>query len=444
MNTPAPAPSLIRAAPRDPAYIQVMMHKQPNAEPIINAMEACAGNACLADRPPGNIMGDLGDLAEFIYTCDMGFDPCVPGGGGGGGGTAPGELQGSGSTAFGSKPVGSTSAPLTLTLSNVGSTTVNISGVSNSNTADFTITANGCTALSQTASCGITVTFHPSASGTRSATVTVTSDGVGSPQNFTFTGNGTLGGAANYGGLWWNPSESGWGINFEHQGNLIFATWFTYDDAGKSWWLVMTAAAGAGNSFTGALYKTTGSPYSAATFVGGDPVSVGTGTLTFADGGHATFDSIVNGKAQQKSITPQAFGPLPTCTYSTTADLAAATNYQGLWWNASESGWGINFAHQGNTIFATWFTFDVDGTPMWLVSIMSKGADGTFSGRLLRETATPFAATPFVVNPPVDVGSATLTFTNGNNASFKYTIGPVSKTKALTRQALAPGGTVCN
>ena len=33
----------------------------------------------------------------------------------------------------------------------------------------------------------------------------------------------------------------------------------------------------------------------------------------------------------------------------------AGTNYEGLWWNAppgSESGWGINLAHQGNVIFA--------------------------------------------------------------------------------------------
>ncbi|MGC1818702.1 MAG: S8 family peptidase, partial [Casimicrobiaceae bacterium] len=40
---------------------------------------------------------------------------------------------------------------------------------------------------------------------------------------------------------------------------------------------------------------------------------------------------------------------------------AAAPNYQGLWWASpagSESGWGINFAHQGDVIFATWFTYD--------------------------------------------------------------------------------------
>src|SRR5206468_1198006 len=138
------------------------------------------------------------------------------------------------------------------------------------------------------------------------------------------------------------------------------------------WWLVMTADAGPGNTFTGTLYQTTGSPYGAATFVAGAPVAVGTGTLTFADAGHATFDSIVNGTHQTKSITPQAFGTLPTCSYSSTANLASATNYQGLWWNASESGWGINFAHQDSTIFATWFTFDGDGTPLWLVATMPK------------------------------------------------------------------------
>lgn len=31
----------------------------------------------------------------------------------------------------------------------------------------------------------------------------------------------------------------------------------------------------------------------------------------------------------------------------------------------AESGWGVNFTHQGDTIFATWFTYD-DGTPLWL------------------------------------------------------------------------------
>lgn len=442
LNSPAPAPSLIRAAPRDPGYIDFMMHKQLEAAPIILAMESC----CVADRPPDNVMGDLGDLAEFLYTCKIGIEPCVAGGGGGGGGggPTPGQLQGAGTMAFGNQAVGTTSAPLSITLTNIGSGTVTVSGVTNSNTADFTITANTCTTLTQSTSCTVTVKFHPSTTGAHSANVVVTSNGLYSPQTFAFSGNGVTGGAANYEGIWWNASESGWGINFEHQGSTIFATWFTYDTAGKAWWLVMTADAGPGNSFTGTLYKTTGSSYAASPFVAGSPVSVGTGTLTFTDAGHATFDSIVNGTHQSKAITPQVFGTLPTCTYSAAPNLAAAKNYQGLWWNAGESGWGINFAHQGNTIFATWFTFDLDGSPLWLVATMDKGAGETFAGKLYRETATPFGVMPFVANPAVEVGNATLAFADGNSATFAYTIGSDSKTKQLTHQPLGAGGTVCN
>ncbi len=444
INKPAPAPSLILAAPRNPVYIQDMMYKQSEAKPIILAMESC----CLSDRPPDNVMGDLGDLAEFLYTCRMGIAPCVTGGGGGGGGgggSTPGELQGSGSMAFGSKVVGSTNAALTLTLTNIGSGTVHISSVTNSNAADFTITSNTCASLSQTASCGITVTFHPTAAGARSASVTVTSDGLYSTQSFTFAGTGIVG-AASYQGMWWNPSEDGWGINLEHQGDIIFATWFTYDLTGKAWWLVMIANAGAGNTYAGKIYKTTGSSYLASTFSKGDPKEVGAGVLTFADSGHATFEYTVNGIPQTKPIVPQQFGTLPTCVYSAAANLADTTNYQGLWWNSNEDGWGINFAHQGAIIFASWFTFDVDTSPLWLVSIMKKGATGeTFSGDLLRMTATPFNATPFKKNDPTTVGKATLAFSNGNSVTFQYTIGSNGTiTKHLTHEALRPGGTVCN
>src|SRR5205814_3193098 len=65
------------------------------------------------------------------------------------------------------------------------------------------------------------------------------------------------------------------------------------------------------------------------------------------------------------------------------AAVPPAANYQGLWWNAppgSESGWGINFAHQGDTIFATWFTYDANGKPLWLAVQADKSAPGVYSG----------------------------------------------------------------
>ena len=60
------------------------------------------------------------------------------------------------------------------------------------------------------------------------------------------------------------------------------------------------------------------------------------------------------------------FGALPTCVWGGLADLTLATNYTDMWWAAGgvESGWGINFAHEGDTLFATWFTYDSTGAAL--------------------------------------------------------------------------------
>ena len=41
------------------------------------------------------------------------------------------------------------------------------------------------------------------------------------------------------------------------------------------------------------------------------------------------------------------------------------------------------------------------------------------------------------------VGSATFTFTDGNTATFNYTVDGVTQTKTITRQVLQNPGTVC-
>ena len=255
-------------------------------------------------------------------------------------------------------------------------------------------------------------------------------------------------------GLWWkSPAglESGWGINFAHQGDVIFATWFTYDAAGKAWWLSMTAPlASGGNVFTGTLYATHGPPFNAAPFNPAlvVPAAVGTGTLTFTDNDNGTFAYTVNGISQSKPITRQVFGPLPTCRFGMLADLRAATNYQDLWWNAppgSESGWGLNIAHEGDTLFVTWFTYDLDGTPLWLSATAQKSGAATYAGTLYRTTGPAFNAMPWspAAVTVTQVGSVTLTFADGSHATFAYTVNAVSQTKPITRQIFRPPGTVC-
>ncbi len=162
----------------------------------------------------------------------------------------------------------------------------------------------------------------------------------------------------------------------------------------------MTAAKTGSNVFSGTIYQTTGPAFDATPFDSHQVVAtaVGTGSLTFTDANNGTFAYTVNGVSQTKGITREVFAVLPTCTFNALNDLSTATNYQDLWWSSpagSESGWGISLAHQGDTIFGTWFTYDHDHSPMWLAFTANKTPTGTYSGDLLRTVGPAFNAVPF-------------------------------------------------
>ena len=63
---------------------------------------------------------------------------------------------------------------------------------------------------------------------------------------------------------------------------------------------------------------------------------------------------------------------------------AHANNYQDLWWNPSESGWGINIAQQGDVMFATWFIYGASRQPTWIFLSRAErsGAQGNVGWRL--------------------------------------------------------------
>ncbi len=237
----------------------------------------------------------------------------------------------------------------------------------------------------------------------------------------------------------------------------MFVTWFTYDANRKGWWLVMIANKTAEGVYKGDLLETHGPAFSTAPFnPGGSAVTnrkVGSATLDFASTEGPKFEIEIGTQPKiTKRITRQLLGsaPIAVCTTGS-GNAAAATNYQDLWWAAparSEDGWGINLTHQGDTIFATWFTYDTDGAPMWLVVTAQKTAPGVYSGRLYRTTGTPYNATAYSGFGFTDVGGLTLTFANGNSATLSYAINgvastTVTQTKTILRQVLVEPGTVC-
>ena len=280
------------------------------------------------------------------------------------------------------------------------------------------------------------------------------STGVNSPRNF-FGATGTVSGAAplNFQALWYKApaeSESGWGVNIAHQGDIFFVTWFTYDTDGSQMWLVgPDVRRTSGNNYTGALFRTTGPAFSSVPFnpsqVGA--TAVGTATFSFTDANTGTFNYTVNGISQSKAIVRQIFSDAPTCTAGGTP--GAVLNYSDLWYKSpaeSESGWGVNVAQQGNILFVTWFTYDASGRGMWVVGpAVTRTADNTFSGQLFRTTGPAFSANPW--SPAgvaaTAVGNATFTFNDANNGTFSYTLNGISQSKTITRQTFGTPLTVC-
>ncbi len=94
---------------------------------------------------------------------------------------------------FGSQAVGSTSAPSQVTLTNIGSTTIN--QISPSVTGDFLISSNDCPTHTNTlaahGSCTILIEFKPTASGARTGTLSVSSSDYFSPASIALNGTGT-------------------------------------------------------------------------------------------------------------------------------------------------------------------------------------------------------------------------------------------------------------
>ena len=93
---------------------------------------------------------------------------------------------------FGSQTVKVASAAQSVTLSNPGSAALSISSIaiSGTNTSDFSETNTCGTSVAAGGSCTISVVFTPQATGTRSASLSVSDNAAGSPQSVSLSGSG--------------------------------------------------------------------------------------------------------------------------------------------------------------------------------------------------------------------------------------------------------------
>ena len=161
--------------------------------------------------------------------------------------------------------------------------------------------------------------------------------------------------STDYTDLWWNPAESGWGVNVIQQYNTLFVTLFVYGADGTNRWFVASSLTGSQNTYSGQLYQTSGPAFSAPFNPGavvGTPV--GSMTFTFTSPYTASLTYTVNGVTVNKTVQRQSF-----------KDNVLAGNYiGGMTAIASACG---NAANNGAALIAGDFTVAQSGLSVSIV-----------------------------------------------------------------------------
>ena len=245
--------------------------------------------------------------------------------------------------------------------------------------------------------------------------------------------NGSCNVAANpYKGLWYNASESGWGMSVTQHDNINFVALYTYDSSAQPVWYVMSdCRIVTVGSCSGDIYKVIGGksptqPWAALDFAQALSTA-GRGTLTFSDNNHGKFDFTLNGVTGSKAIERQLFS---------SGTAAQALDYTDLWWNKNESGWGVALTQDMGMIFATWYAYDASGNPVWYVASSCRMSGSGCTGDVYKVTGGEALTAPWNgINPAATVGTVTFAFSDGSTGTMSYTIDGVSGSKAISRQA---------
>ena len=272
--------------------------------------------------------------------------------------------------------------------------------------------------------------------------------------------NYAAGTAPSYEGLWWNSAESGWGLSIAHQGDVLFAVWYTFDHDGSPMWLVMPDAqlanddmgdmTGMGDMemmmgmtrnppmYTGTLYR---SSMASKKLV---MTEVGMGTVLFKDRNHGVFAYTVGDVAGSKEVTRMVFdAAAPSCSLG--GAKGAAENYSDLWFNPAETGWGLNLVQQGDIVFGTYFTYDAQGKGEWLVMPDARKSGSTYSGVLARAHGpafdAPWDSSKVSVTP---IGSGSMSFQSPALGSFNLMQDGAPYARSLVRMQFAAPATVCH
>jgi uncharacterized repeat protein (TIGR01451 family) len=356
-----------------------------------------------------------------------------------------------GSLIFASQNLGSTSASQDVTLTNSSGSTINISSMafSGANNADFAVASTTCGAtVSNGTSCTISVSFTPSGTGSRTATLSVTDTASNSPQTVTLSGTGinspptivkTFGAA----GIALSASTS---LSFtitNPTANTIPLTGVAFSDSLPSGLVIATPNGLTGTCGTGTVTATAGS----------GSVSLAAGTIAVSSS--CTFSLNVTGVtagAQANTTNPVSATETGAGTASNTAIVTVSSpptivksfGAAGIAVGGVTSlTFGITNPNIGSILNGIGFT---DTLPTGLVIATPNGLTGTCGGGTITATQASGSivlsgaslAASATCNFSVNVIATTLGAKNNTTSAVTSTEGGTGGTASASLSAEAP------
>jgi hypothetical protein len=228
---------------------------------------------------------------------------------------------------FGAQNVGATSAAQTVTVTNIGTASLTVSSVAvgGADASDFATSADTCAAATVTPNdtCMVSVTFTPSAAGSRTASLIFTDNASNSPQTLSLTGTG--GTAPPLASV----SPSSLAFSYEGVGTTSAPLSVTLSNTGNAALTITSIATSANFNQTNNCVGSVAGGSSCSIGVTFSPTAIGqyTGALTITDNSNGVAGSMqsvtLSGTGQDFSLaiapgssSSAAVAPGQTATYS--------------------------------------------------------------------------------------------------------------------------------
>jgi hypothetical protein len=283
---------------------------------------------------------------------------------GSGGGTSATLSTSPSSLTFGSTTVNTTSAAQSVTVQNTGTAAASVSSIATS--GDYAQTNTCGSSIAAGASCTVSVTFHPTTTGTRTGSLTITSNATNSPSTVSLTGTGASASSAT---LSTNPSSLTFGST--NVGSTSAAQSVTVQNTGSAAASVSSIAASGDYAQTNTCGSSIAAGASCTVNVTFHPTASGTrtGTLTITS----------NATSSPNTVSLTGTGASGTISATSTIQAESWTTMSGVQTETtSDTGGGLNVGWIANGDWIEYDNVDFGGTA--LNSFSARVASGAAAG----------------------------------------------------------------